>query len=187
VRPLAVAFSTAPSIWPIRRCRAGLRFGSRYRRQGPRQSDRHAGVVCHGVALFVRNGREADLVDQAIAAALAGGLRTAAEMGIAVLQELDRLAGLMEHVLMAIGIHQRRGSSERSAAGWSPNCGGYGAEGAPPFARQAKFTLLAEPRQIETSRERRPAVNEWPNGVVHEQRGIPHGGEPIFDIRLGVI
>jgi 3-isopropylmalate dehydrogenase len=49
-------------------------------------------------------GREADLVDQAIAAALAGGLRTAdiksegmtlvgtAEMGTAVLQELNRLA-----------------------------------------------------------------------------------------------
>jgi 3-isopropylmalate dehydrogenase len=49
-------------------------------------------------------GREADLVDQAIAAALAAGLRTddiksegmtvvgTAEMGAAVLQELDRLA-----------------------------------------------------------------------------------------------
>jgi 3-isopropylmalate dehydrogenase len=49
-------------------------------------------------------GREADLVDQAIAAALAAGLRTddiksegmtvvgTAEMGTAVLQELDRLA-----------------------------------------------------------------------------------------------
>src|SRR5712692_718040 len=51
-------------------------------------------------------GREADLVDQAIAAALAAGLRThdiksegakvvgTAEMGAAVLQELDRLAAL---------------------------------------------------------------------------------------------
>src|ERR1700720_3220857 len=50
-------------------------------------------------------GKEADLVDQAIAAALAAGLRTqdiksegtavvgTAEMGAAVLQELDRLAG----------------------------------------------------------------------------------------------
>jgi 3-isopropylmalate dehydrogenase len=49
-------------------------------------------------------GREADLVDQAIAAALAAGLRTddiksdgmtvvgTAEMGTAVLRELDRLA-----------------------------------------------------------------------------------------------
>jgi 3-isopropylmalate dehydrogenase len=49
-------------------------------------------------------GREADLVDQAIAAALGRGLRTndiksegmavvgTAEMGDAVLQELDRLA-----------------------------------------------------------------------------------------------
>jgi 3-isopropylmalate dehydrogenase len=49
-------------------------------------------------------GREADLVDQAIAAALAAGLRThdiasegmtvvgSAEMGTAVLRELDRLA-----------------------------------------------------------------------------------------------
>src|SRR5215813_960598 len=52
-------------------------------------------------------GREADLVDQAIAAALAAGLRThdiksegakvvgTAEMGAAVLQELDRLAALI--------------------------------------------------------------------------------------------
>src|SRR5580693_6389761 len=50
-------------------------------------------------------GREADLIDQAIAAALARGLRTndiksdgttvvgTAEMGVAVFQELDRLAG----------------------------------------------------------------------------------------------
>jgi 3-isopropylmalate dehydrogenase len=50
-------------------------------------------------------GREADLIDQAIAAALARGLRTndiksegttvvgTTEMGAAVLQELDRLAG----------------------------------------------------------------------------------------------
>src|SRR5262249_55871014 len=49
-------------------------------------------------------GREADLIDQAIAAALAAGLRThdikseganvvgTAEMGVAVLKELDRLA-----------------------------------------------------------------------------------------------
>jgi len=73
-------------------------------RQGHRQSDRHARVLRHGAALLVRHGKEADLIDQAIAATLANGLRTAdiksegakivttSQMGDAIIAEIDRLA-----------------------------------------------------------------------------------------------
>jgi hypothetical protein len=82
--------------------------------------------------------------------ALAAGLRTAdiKSEGMAVVGTTEMgtssagvgsIGGLMEQVLMAIGIHQRGGSFERSAAASSPNCGGHGAEGAPPFARQAEI------------------------------------------------
>jgi 3-isopropylmalate dehydrogenase len=37
--------------------RAGARLGARHRRQGPRQSDRDAGLVRDGAALFLRHGR----------------------------------------------------------------------------------------------------------------------------------
>ena len=37
--------------------RAGARIGPRYRRQGHRQSDRHARVLRHGAALLVRHGQ----------------------------------------------------------------------------------------------------------------------------------
>ena len=86
--------------------RAGARLGARHRRQGHRQSDRHDRLVRHGAALLVRLGKQADMIDQAIAATLAKGLRTAdiksegtkvvttAEMGDAILAELENAGGL---------------------------------------------------------------------------------------------
>ena len=84
--------------------RAGARLGARHRRQGRRQPDRHDRLVRHGAALLVRHGQAADRIDQAIAAALARGLRTAdiksegttvvgtSEMGEAIVAEMERLA-----------------------------------------------------------------------------------------------
>ena len=71
--------------------------------KGARQSDRDDRVVRHGAALFVRHAARADLIDAAIAATLAKGLRTAdiksegtkaastTEMGDAIFGEMEKL------------------------------------------------------------------------------------------------
>ena len=86
--------------------RAGARLGTRHRRQGHRQSDRHDRLVRHGAALLVRHGQAGRHDRQAIAATLAKGLRTAdiksegtkvvstSEMGSAILAELETLAAV---------------------------------------------------------------------------------------------
>src|SRR5258708_6194672 len=60
----------------------------------------------------------------------------------------------------------------------------------PPYTgapSRPKSALLAEPRQIEASRERHAVVKERQRGAVLEQRGIPEWGEAIFDRRIGVV
>ena len=58
--------------------RAGARLGARHRRQGHRQSDRHAGVVRHGAALFVQHGQGSRPASMPRSPpTLAKGLRTA--------------------------------------------------------------------------------------------------------------
>ena len=80
--------------------RAGAWLGARYRRQGPRQSDRDDRLVRHGAALFLRPRGPRRPDRSAIARVLDKGLRTAdikgnapksistAEMGDAILTEL---------------------------------------------------------------------------------------------------
>src|SRR5262245_30701403 len=58
----------------------------------------------------------------------------------------------------------------------------------PPYrAVDRNPTLLTEPRQIETSRQRHAVVSERQSGAVLEQCGIPEWGEAIFDRRIGVV
>src|SRR2546430_14564443 len=83
-----------------------------------------------------------------------------------------------------------RSDSVGKGAGWAQRLGEASmrlCHPTVPLSFAPKSALLAEPRQIEASREWHAVVPERQSGAVLEQGGMPEWREAIFNRRIGVV